>query len=273
VIVGNPPYQDGANGKSATGSGRLWDKFVKLSCSLCKQEGYINLVHPADWRKPEHKLMPEFKNRNLLYLEIHNLKDGLKTFGCSTRYDWYVLKNNDDYQKTTIKDEDGIEQEADITSMPFIPNKALDLFGMILGEGNEEGVMYSRSAYGTDKKHMSKEKDEEFKYPCVYMMTKGTPLKLRWSSRNDKGHFGVRKVIINKQGATLCSLYDKHGDYGLTEWAFAIKVDTDEEAEGVIKAIKSDKFKAIWEGGQWLAMTREWKMFKYFRKDFWRDFV
>ena len=35
------------------------------------------------------------KNTNhLIYLEIHNTKDGMKTFNCGTRYDWYLIKKS-----------------------------------------------------------------------------------------------------------------------------------------------------------------------------------
>ena len=30
----------------------------------------------------------------MLYLEIHNESDGIATFKAETRYDWYVIQNN-----------------------------------------------------------------------------------------------------------------------------------------------------------------------------------
>jgi hypothetical protein len=38
-------------------------------------------------------MLKMIKTKQLLYLEIHDEKDGQKIFRCSTRYDWYVLKN------------------------------------------------------------------------------------------------------------------------------------------------------------------------------------
>lgn len=63
--------------------------------------GYLLFVHPSGWRKPNtekgkffglYELMT--KQNQMLYLEIHGIKDGQKTFKCGTRYDWYVIEKN-----------------------------------------------------------------------------------------------------------------------------------------------------------------------------------
>ena len=47
----------------------------------------------------------------------------------------------------------------------------------------------------------------------------------------------------------------------------------EEEGNKIRQALLSDKFKQVWEGIEWLYNTKEWRAFKYFRKDFWKEFV
>jgi hypothetical protein len=62
------------------------------------------------------------KEKQIIYLEIHNIDDGIKTFKCSTRYDWYLLKNNKYEYKTIIKTEDGKMEEENLLEWEYIPN-------------------------------------------------------------------------------------------------------------------------------------------------------
>ena len=96
IIIGNPPYQPA--GDKASGN-TIWQYFVKTSFDILKDDGYITFIHPGGWRKPNtpkgkfeglFKLMAQ--DNHMLYLDIHDTKDGMSTFKCGTRYDWYVIK-------------------------------------------------------------------------------------------------------------------------------------------------------------------------------------
>ena len=91
VIIGNPPYNNINTGK---GGRDLWMPFVRKSFELLSQEGFLCMVHPSKWRKPNHDIFELFKNNNLIFLEIHNEKQGLKIFKAQTRYDFYVLQKS-----------------------------------------------------------------------------------------------------------------------------------------------------------------------------------
>ncbi len=41
----------------------------------------------------EENYMDYLKN-TMIYLEIHDAKDGMNQFNCGTRHDWYVLYKN-----------------------------------------------------------------------------------------------------------------------------------------------------------------------------------
>jgi len=93
--IGNYPYQRPKNRQTEAVKGvcgsTLWDKFAKKVFELCKDDGCICAIHPAQWRKLDNNLFELFKNKSIKYLEMHNMQDGLKTFGVQTGYDWYVV--------------------------------------------------------------------------------------------------------------------------------------------------------------------------------------
>ena len=146
VIPGNPPYQKG-NGNKGAGN-ILWDKFVTKADELVKDGGYVCLVHPSVWRKAGHVLQPVILN-GMQYLEIHNEKDGQKTFGANTRYDWYVRQKGKVATETLVKDQTGTESTVDLSAWGFVPNSDFALVGRLLAGPNDErvSILHSESAY------------------------------------------------------------------------------------------------------------------------------
>jgi hypothetical protein len=70
---------------------------------------------------------------------------------------------------------------------------------------------------------MSHTKTNEYKYPCVHSTPK-TGVRYMYSKYNDRGHFGVAKVIFGESGIHLPVL-DYKGEYGITHGAMGIKID------------------------------------------------
>lgn len=270
VVIGNPPYQ--APTKGGNGQRDLWPKFVEKSFDIIKEDGYVCLIHPSKWRRTEEELWNKLSKKQIKYLEIHDKQDGNKVFGAITRYDWYVIQNSKYTEKTIVVDENGITHNINLSELPCLPNYNFEEFWNITAKDNEETleIIYSRSLHGNDKPNMSKEKSDKFTYPCVYgMYQDGTISKFYSSNKSD--HF-TSKVILGI-GRHLYPLIDMNGEYGMTQNAFGIKVNSIEEAELIKKAINSDKFKEIVKATKWGNFQTDWRMFKYFRKDFWKEFV
>ena len=217
--MGNPPYQDdsGNKGKGHT----LWTKFVELSLNkLLKINGYLLFIHPFLWRQIEHPLLKLMKSRQILYLEIHNYDDGQKTFKYATRYDWYALQNKNCNKKSIIKDEEGKINKINLNEWQFIPNMNFNIIKNIIFNDNDKcNVNNYRSNYGADKKHVSINKDNQFKYPVIYSINKYNIPSLRYSNNNQNGHFKLSKFIFSNG---VGYLYDYDGKYGLTQWAYFI---------------------------------------------------
>lgn len=276
VIIGNPPYQELKTGNKK--SKAMWPDFVIKSFELCKDGGYVSLIHPSGWRNVDGK----FKNiqslllaNELQYLEIHNESDGLRTFGAETRYDWYVIKNTiNNKNKTVIKFQDGITKKVGLTKSQFIPNGDYGKINSLIATENEEtvNVLYNRSVYGTDKKNTNKEKTNIFKHPLIYTVDwKDNPTFFYSSSRGI--YFDIPKLIwSNGRISSIGSLIDNTGKYGLTQFAYAI-VDTPENLPLIKKAFDTTEFRKLMESCAVGQLTLNYKVLATFRKDFWKEFI
>jgi len=278
-VSGNPPYN--SSGDTATGN-TIWQDFTKKSLNeWLLPNGYLLFVHPPGWRKPNTergKFTKMFdlmtKQNQMLYLEIHGIKDGQKVFNCGTRYDWYLIEKRKQSKNTIVVDDDGKKNEIDLTILNWLPNSNILEINKILATKDDEKcpIMYDRTAYGADKKErMSSIKGQDFKYICVHSTPK-SGIRYMYSKVNDRGHFGVSKVIFGESGIYK-PVIDMEGKYGMTHGAMAIKVDNLEEATSISKVIESDKFDKIIQSCIFSSFRIDWNIFKEFKKDFWKEFI
>jgi hypothetical protein len=272
IVIGNPPYQEQVGPKKTKS---IWNLFVKKSISLLSTDGFMVTVHPSGWRS----LDGDFKDvqimikRNLLHLEMHDDKDGLEMFGATTSYDFYCYSNKF-VKETKVKDQKSKFFNIDLSSWEFIPAGGFDIFSNLVAKNNEDkvNVIYSRSAYGTDKSHMSKEQIGDFTYPCVYTIIKNNTINLFWSKTNKNGHFNVPKVIWSN-GMASPPTVDPTGQYGLTQFAYAI-VDDITNLYNIKKSMGSEKFIETMKLCYMSSGNRfDRKVLSTFKKDFWKEFI
>lgn len=93
-----------------------------------------------------------------------------------------------------------------------------------------------------------------------------------YSSRNDKGHFGVSKVIFGESGIGDV-IIDINGEYGMTQCAMAIKIKDVEEGEVIKQVLLSEKFNGFLKTVMWSNFRIDWRLFSYLKKDFWKEFI
>ena len=274
LIIQNPPYQMNTGNR---GSGHtLWDKFVLKSLNILRKNGYMIMVHPSGWRNISgsfENVKNQIFSRNLLFLEIHNINDGIKMFNAATRYDFYCLKNSNDYKITQIIDEDNNVNYIDISKLKFIPNKYFNEFISLLNHNsNRVDICFSNSNYDPRKKWMSLDKNEKNNLPCVKYISKvDGKIDFRYSSE-DKGIFGKPKVMFGI-GAQVGGIeIDMNGDYGLCQFVAGIS-DNKENLIYIQTALKSDKFKEIMKACQFTTQMYNYKVIQEFKKDFWKEFI
>jgi 16S rRNA G966 N2-methylase RsmD len=273
IIIGNPPYN--ASGTKASGN-TIWQLFVNNSIKLLNSNGYICFVHPNGWRKPNTergKLYGLFqkmtKENTLLYLEIHDAKDGMKQFNCGTRYDWYVLqKKKNENHKTKILDQNNISYEINLNKYNWLANCELELIDKLIANENEEkcNVLYTRNNYASDKKWTSNIETKEFKYPVLHSTPKDKP-RFIWSNTNNNGHYGIKKVIFGYSGMNN-PIIDIDGKYALSECAIGIVINNEIDANKLSKFLISNTFSKILKACLWSSFRIEWSMFKDFKKNF-----
>ena len=277
IIVGNPPYN-----KDNTGTGNMiWHLFVYKSINTLKNKGYLVFVHPSLWRKPQSektKLKEYFKlmtfYNKMIYLEIHNTQDGIKTFGCGTRYDFYIIKKMNNYENNTITkivDENKIINNIILKNYEWLPNSNYDIINKMLASENEEKLTvindfnYSR----LNKNLVSTIKNDIYKYELIYLTPK-SGIRYMYSKVNNKGHFGIMKIIIGETGFDN-AINDYEGKYGMTQDSFGIIISSKEEGENMLNFIKSLKFKKIIKDSCSLSNYRiDWRLFINFKKTFYK---
>lgn len=275
IIIGNPPYNKSKKSKLIGGYGgrSLWDKFVIHSIDNClKTNGLLLFVHPPSWRKPEHKLWNKMTRENqIIYLKCFSQKEGKNIFNCSIPIDYYLLEKKPVYRTTIIMGQDKKQYEEDLKKWPFLPSGVLDIIKkLLLKRTKNNQVIYSRSLYGTDKKNIISIKDSNYKFPVMHNMTKKGYGYVY--SNVDKGHYGVKKVILSS-GQYQYPYNDYKGEYGMSQICYGLEIKTKSEGDKIIRAINSDVFKQILKYTKWSIFQTEWRMFKYFKKDFYKTIL
>ena len=275
AVIGNPPYNSTGN----TGTGNtIWQYFTKQSLQYwLKTNGYLVFVHPPGWRKPntdKGKFTELFyqmtKENQMLFLSIHGIKDGLKTFHCGTRYDWYIIQKCIKDKNTIIQDENKNKIIINMSDFTWLPNSNIDKIQILLAKDGEETceIIYSANSYETRKKWISKIQNDEFKYPVIHTIPQ-TGIRYIYSKLNNKGHFGISKVIFG-QTNTKNPILDINGIYAMSEHSMAIQIDNKEEGEQIIKTLQSDTFQGILNSCLWSNFMIDWRLFTYFKKQFWK---
>ena len=303
IIIGNPPYQitkkstySGAQGSSKT----LWTQFITLSLAHIHDDGYLAFITPANWRRTDHPLYDLMtRQHRLRYLHIYGKDRGLEIFGVQTRFDVYVIQNSLEKTDTIIIDEKGkTHRNMNLAKWPFLPNYNYNQIQRILvnhnnNPSNSDGmdVIYSASLYDTRRLKMVKSK--KYRCPIIHNMTK-KGRGIRYSSdtgcdnknknkkiiKNDnktktnseklgpsKSQYGIPKVILNFN-EKLYPYNDYLGEYGMSQITFGIRIKSKDEGERIISGINSPAFQEIIRATKWGAFQTDYRMFSYFRKDF-----
>ena len=270
AVIGNPPYQSSHNNK---GSGNtLWNLFVDISLNnWLKHNGLLLYVHPRGWRQIKNKTGILMRSKQIVYLNMNNIQSGLEIFKCSTDYDYYLIENTNTYKKTIVNDYHNKEYEYQLSNiLKFIPNHSIDIVYSLISLTNEENnFINDQSSYEPRKKWMSSVRTDEFKYPCIYSINSKNNLSVKWSSLNNKGHFGITKLIFSNGNGII---KDINGEYGLTQWAYAIKCSI-EDIDNVENSVNSKLFKTIIDAINLTSNKYNYNIIKLFKKDFWKVFV
>ena len=213
-----------------------------------------------------------FQNMNTRVLRIYSKEKTGELFNVAARVDYYLVQKNNKYNGTDLIDEKGIKNKIDIRKWDFLPNYNYPEIEKII-TSEEKGIkmIYSRSLYGNDKKHVSKSKNGNFKYPVRHSHTIKDGEVIYWTNEK-KGNFGVPKVILIK-GTYIYPLNDYEGEYGMTNYSFGIPIKSKKEGDDIVKALNTKEFLEIISATKWQSGFTDHNMFKYFKPDFYKHFL
>ena len=209
---------------------------------------------------------------------MNTFKKGQEVFKVGTNFDYYVLQNTIDPNNiTTITDINGKTIEKNINSWNFIPSGGFDLYEKIIAKEGEAkvNVLYNSSLFETRQPYMSNEKTEKFIYPCVYTITIRDGMKFFYSSikhpKTEKTDMFVKKVIWSN-GLGTYPIVDVKGEYGLTQFSYAI-IDDIPNLKNIETALNNPKFIELMEYVKFQNNKYNYKVISIFKKDFWKLFL
>lgn len=271
VIFGNPPYQMQVGPRK---SQPIWNLFVLKSINLLSTNGYLVFVHPSGWRSPDgvfRAVYDKIMANNLIYLSMNSFKKGKELFNVGSNFDYYILQNSKDIAETSISDLEDKDIKVNLKNWKFIPSGGFDIYTKVLAFDNDTTVevLYSRSLYGTDKANINKTKKDKFIHPCVYTITTRDGMNLVYSSVKSE-HFGVPKVIWSNGLGTYPVIDDK-GDYGLTQFSYAI-VDTSKHLTKIKAAMNNTSFIKLMDYCKFTNNKYNYKVMRLFKRNFWKYF-
>lgn len=278
IIMGNPPFQKERTKVEGTTAGRsnLWGIFVDISIDLLVDGGYLCFINPSGWRGlgNTHYLWDKIRKKQLLYLHIYGEREGKQLFNVGQRFDLYILKNTKNTEKTEIIDELGNNHNIDLSNKPFLPNYAYNEINSILtDEDNGINVIYDTFYHSSSSMNKTKkQKQGKYLHPVVHSINKDNMLPYIYTNDTTKGHYGVPKIILNANRYQYShkEQNDYNGNYGMSELSFGIPIKSKKEGDEILKAIDSDAFKKIIAATKWGAFQTDYRMFKYFKKDFYK---
>jgi hypothetical protein len=280
VIMGNPPYQRSmeSHQKKGTNAGRqtLWDKFILAGFDILNPDGYLAYITPNSWRGLGKLgyLWKMLSEKRVLYLHIYGMKAGIQEFGASTRFDLFVIQNTVSKKHSTLViDELGNRHHIDLSQWPFFPNYAYREIKNILTTPDKGfKVIYDTSYHTQHTNEMSQQKDKKFRYPVVHSITKeGLGFWYTDKKKAIKGHFGTPKVLLNFNQFQY-PYNDYKGEYGMSQLTFGLPIKSRNEGDALVKALDSDTFKKIIKATKWGVFQTDWRMFKYFKPDFYKKY-
>ncbi len=248
IIIGNPPYQQvDEKGHSKGGGNNLYTKFIYKGYELLNKDGYLVFINPPTYfgvgrsnNKDDMNIRKDiFNNCNILYINLEECNKYFPNIGSLFIY-YIIQKNNKVNEKLEIlcrydnKNYTSIINQQLLNDMVYIPylltNTSINICKKIKDTGNKLKIFHSPDNRG-DKKHVKKNKDNEFKYPI-----QATGVQVLYSSKSCKNQYD-KKVLMSRSGY-LKPFYD-NGVMGVGGDCFCCLVDNENDGNYIIKLLES----------------------------------
>jgi predicted DNA-binding protein (MmcQ/YjbR family) len=260
-IIVNPPFEDKEN-KNKT-QHKLWIDFTKKTFkSWLLKGGLLFQISPSSFSTPSSKILNIFKEKHVRYLFLNQEVYFPKV---NTTISWYIVDNTDKNELTS--DEDNFNETNN--KLTTIIN---DKYKIIIDEKllylpndfcNESISIHNKVMFITENKFdvlkdyvtahnvllkkenstISKTKTEKHIYPVFHTN------KQIWYSSIKQSFSDMKKVMWTRSGYTK-PFYDD-SNYGVTDLAYYILVEDDDEGNNLAHNLNSKLFKYILKTAKW----------------------
>ena len=206
VVVGNPPYQEGAGGSSGD---KLYNRFIEFGNNSLHKGGYLSMVTPTGWTTGSSRgkgvLEDIFLKNNLLYANVDSDNLQKKHFkGVGSTFSYFLMKRSPQYSGTVIEFEGKTSKhnlkrlELGIPAMPTkhcfsITNKFLKPSDKV-----ENAAVKHCPATGAGKgKIYNTKQTNKFKHKLFHTPAEGGTM---WYHKEKHPHHNKSKVLVSISG-------------------------------------------------------------------------
>ena len=255
VIVANPPFQDSVN-RNITPH-KLWIDFtVKSFAEWLVAGGVLIQVSPSSFMSPSNKVLNIFRDRKVISIQL----DKEHYFpGVGSTFAYYIVHNVPDDGTPTMINDEPIYLNKDVF---YLPNdfceESFSIHKKVMF--NSEDKLTVEYDYVTchnilihKSDTLSKTETEKHIYPVFHTN------KQIWYTSIKQDFLESKKVMWTRSGYTK-PFYDK-GTMGITDSAYFVRVDTDEEGEALAHNLNSKLFQYIFRTAKWSGFGND-KVFK-----------
>jgi len=239
VIVGNPPFQN----RAENSDGALWLKFVNKGIDCLDNNGKLAFITPTSWigkiTKTSKANFSPFTDNHVEYLKVLTSEEVDTYFkGVGSSFGYYVLSNGTGVTNLVLDDNSIVPYQLKLGEP--LPKK-LNQHSVSVHQkvSTSPKVLFNanfkmHSQVLKKKKIVSDDKNDTFCYTTYYSHN-----LIRYSSEKHE-LFDKIKVMIPIVGTLKNAWTDKNCNF--TEDVRFLTVDTQEEADNMIKVFKSNLF-------------------------------
>ena len=147
----------------------------------------------------------------------------------------------------------------------FLPNFNFDFINKLLHKNVFEKCIITRDNVRSDSKIFNNNYSDIYKYKVIHAINIDK-IRMLYSSVPGNDHF-LKKVIFSRGSVYNCFI-DDIGEYTCTDNSYGILYDNIDEAKSIKNCFDSKAFKAVLNACSWSLYGIDWRLFTYFRKDF-----
>ncbi len=255
IIISNPPYQK-PNMKQINklSAKPLYHLFVIYGLKYLKNNGFLSYIHPISWRRKskEIKIINDILNNKLLYIYTNNK---FNNFGISAPFINYYLLQKTKYNSNHLTTYDTYFNDKHFygkihlnKNLEYIPvllnNHTINILNKVINKNGNKFDVQLEAKLSTEKKNISKNKDDVFKYINLHTFSKKNGRIFRYSNKKHPCHDKLKILMNFKGGYNYLDPFIDNGTMGITDSSMRLYVNNNNK-DDLLTFFKSDLLKFL----------------------------